>query len=211
MSLEDALEHYRRYFNEKIEVHGAVPQGVDYNGPDAQSIRFEQLIKVIDPDQSFEVIDYGCGYGGFLTYLQATGWDFRYHGYDMLEKMILAAKAAHGEAANADFTASEADLRRSDYVIAGAIFNNKFEAPVDAWREHTMRVLDKLNELCTRGLAFNMLSGYSDPDRMAQRPDLYFADPLAYFHYCKRNFSRDVALLHDYGLYDFTIVVRKQP
>ena len=35
MSLEDALEHYRRYFNEKIDTHGAVPQGVDYNGPEA--------------------------------------------------------------------------------------------------------------------------------------------------------------------------------
>ena len=211
MSLEDALEHYRRYFNEKIDAHGAVPQGVDYNGPEAQSIRFQQLVKVIDPGQRFEVIDFGCGYGGLLTFLQATGWDFRYHGYDMLEKMIQAARAAHGQAANADFTASEAALQRSDYVIAGAVFNNKFEAPVDAWRDHTLRVLDKLNGLCSRGLAFNMLSAYSDADRMAQRPDLYFADPLVYFDYCKRNFSRDVALLHDYGLYDFTIIVRKEP
>jgi SAM-dependent methyltransferase len=211
MSLEDALEHYRRYFNGKIEEHGAVPQGVDYNGPDAQSIRFQQLVKVIDPGQRFEVIDFGCGYGGLLTFLQATSWDFRYHGYDMLEKMIVAAREAHGQAENADFTASEAALQNSDYVIAGAIFNNKFEAPVDAWREHTLRVLDKLNGLGKRGLAFNMLSAYSDADRMAQRPDLYFADPLLYFDYCKRNFSRDVALLHDYGLYDFTIIVRKEP
>ena len=211
MSLEDALEHYRRYFNEKIDTHGAVPQGVDYNGPEAQSIRFQQLVKVIDPSRPFDIIDYGCGYGGLLTYLQATGWDFRYHGYDMLEKMIQAARDAHREAANADFAALETTLQLSDYVIAGAIFNNKFEAPVDAWREHTLRVLDKLNTWCKRGLAFNMLSSYSDVDRMAQRPDLYFGDPLMYFDYCKRNFSRDVSLLHDYGLYDFTIIVRKQP
>lgn len=211
MSLEDALEHYRRYFNEKISAHGAVPQGVDYNGAEAQSTRFQQLVKVIDPSQRFDIIDYGCGYGGLLTYLQTTGWVFQYQGYDMLEKMIRAARDAHRDAANADFTASENELHPSDYVIAGAIFNNKFEAPVDAWREHTLRVLDKLNAWCKRGLAFNMLSGYSDVDRMALRPDLYFADPLFYFDYCKRNFSRDVALLHDYGLYDFTIVVRKQP
>jgi len=44
---------------------------------------------------------------------------------------------------------------------------------------------------------------------MAERPDLYFGDPLLYFDFCKRNFSRNVALLHDYGLYDFTILVRK--
>jgi len=66
-----------------------------------------------------------------------------------------------------------------------------------------------MNSLCSKGFSFNMLTGYSDADRMAQRPDLYFGDPLFYFDYCKRNFSRNVALLHDYGLYDFTVLVRK--
>jgi hypothetical protein len=49
-----------------------------------------------------------------------------------------------------------------------------------------------------------MLTKYSGADRMAQRPDLYYG-----FDFCKRRFSRNVALLHDYGLYDFTILVRK--
>jgi hypothetical protein len=30
-----------------------------------------------------------------------------------------------------------------------------------------------------------------------------------FFDHCKRNFSRQVALLHDYGLWEFTILVRK--
>ena len=38
---------------------------------------------------------------------------------------------------------------------------------------------------------------------------LYYADPCALFDYCKRNFSRNVALLHDYKIYDFTLIVRK--
>jgi len=42
------------------------------------------------------------------------------------------------------------------------------------------------------------------------REDLYYADPCFIFDYCKRNFSRNVALLHDYELYEFTIIVRKQ-
>jgi SAM-dependent methyltransferase len=210
MSLEDALAHYRQYFNEKIDTHGPVPQGADYNGSEAQSIRFEQLTRVIDSSQPFEIIDYGCGYGAFLSFLRQKGWRFRYHGYDMLPKMIEAARRAHGDAAEAHFTTRESDLARCEYVVAGAIFNNKFEAPVEQWREHTLQVLDKLNALCSRGLAFNMLSGYSDADRMALRPDLYFGDPLFYFDHCKRHYSRQVALLHDYGLYDFTILVRKE-
>jgi len=41
------------------------------------------------------------------------------------------------------------------------------------------------------------------------RPDLYYADPLFLFDFCKQNFSKNVALLHDYRLYDFTLIVRK--
>jgi hypothetical protein len=48
---------------------------------------------------------------------------------------------------------------------------------------------------------------YSDPERM--RAHLYYADPCRLFDHCKRRYSRHVALLHDYGLYEFTILVRK--
>ena len=41
------------------------------------------------------------------------------------------------------------------------------------------------------------------------RPYLYYADPLFLFDYCKKKYSKSVALLHDYGLYEFTILVRK--
>jgi hypothetical protein len=41
------------------------------------------------------------------------------------------------------------------------------------------------------------------------RDDLYYADPRVIFDHCKRSFSRWVALLHDYGLYEFTIIVRR--
>jgi hypothetical protein len=66
-----------------------------------------------------------------------------------------------------------------------------------------------MNALCSKGFSFNMLTKYSDPERMAERPDLFFGDPLFFFDFCKRNFSRNVALLHDYGVYDYTIIVRK--
>jgi hypothetical protein len=61
--------------------------------------------------------------------------------------------------------------------------------------------------LSRKGFAFNALSLYSDPEK--RRPDLYYADPLALFDHCQRHFSRYVSLLHDYPLYEFTILVRK--
>ena len=56
---EEIRKKINDYFIEKLETFGTTPQGVDYNGPQAQEIRFEQLIKVIDSSRPFTVIDYG--------------------------------------------------------------------------------------------------------------------------------------------------------
>jgi len=39
---------------------------------------------------------------------------------------------------------------------------------------------------------------------------LYYADPIFLFEHCRRTFSRFVSLIHDYPLYEFTILVRKE-
>lgn len=209
MSLDKALSDYRAYFNEKIEVHGATPKGVDYNGAAAQEMRFEQLAKVIAPSDPFTVIDYGCGYGALLEFLTRKGWTFDYFGYDMLEKMVLAGREAFKGVKRASFTHTLDELPVCDYLLAGSIFNNKFGATTEEWHARVLDTLRQMNAKCSKGFSFDVLTAYSDADRMAQRPDLFFADPLALFDFCKRNFSREVALLHDYGLYDFTIIVRK--
>jgi hypothetical protein len=81
------------------------------------------------------------------------------------------------------------------------------DASNDEWREYALSTLGGIARLSERGFAFNMLTKYSDAERM--RADLYYADPCFFFDYCKTRFSRQVALLHDYGLYEFTILVRK--
>lgn len=210
MSLDKAIKTYKDYFNEKIETHGATPHGADYNGQEAQQIRFEQLGKVIDPSAPFSVIDFGCGYGALLEFLQTKDWQFEYYGYDMLEKMIVAGKEAHEGVSNAHFTNQVSELPVAEYLLAGSIFNNKFEAEYGEWQAMVSETLKQMNSLCTKGFSFDMLTKYSDADRMAQRPDLFYGDPLYFFDFCKRNFSRNVALLHDYVLYDFTIIVRKE-
>ncbi len=42
------------------------------------------------------------------------------------------------------------------------------------------------------------------------RTDLYYGDPIFFFEHCRTTFGRHVALLHDYPLYEFTILVRLQ-
>ena len=209
MSTEDTQQKLNQYFAEKLRQFGATPKGVDYNGPEAQTRRFEQLVKVIDPSRPFSVLDYGCGYGAMFEFLHHKGWTFEYYGLDLIEEMVLAGRARFKDHANVHFTTRADEISLADYLLAGAIFNIKMDETYEDWQEFVTRTLAEMNARCSKGFSFNMLTKYSDADRMAERPDLFFGDPLFFFDYCKRNFSRNVALLHDYDLYDFTILVRK--
>jgi len=70
-----------------------------------------------------------------------------------------------------------------------------------------LKTVRELNAISRLGFSFNALTSYSDVEY--RRADLYYADPLFWFDYCKRNISKRVSLLHDYPEYDFTIIVRK--
>ena len=209
MSLEETQKRLSEYFVRKLDEFGATPKGVDYNGPVAQAQRFEQLTKIIDPSLPFTVVDYGSGYGAMFDFLSKKGWHFEYYGVDLVDRMVIAGRDLYKDYPNAHFTTDESELPKADYLIAGSIFNLKLDESYDNWQNFVVKTLTHMNFLCSKGFSFNMLTKYSDADRMALRPDLYFADPLLIFDYCKRNISRNVALLHDYGLYDFTILVRK--
>jgi len=209
MSIDETQKKLNEYFSEKLETFGATAKGVDYNGEQAQQIRFAELVKVINPGSKFSVIDYGSGYGAMFEFIQQQGWDFEYYGVDLIEKMVIAGREKFREFPNTHFTTDEKELPVADYLVAAGIFNIKLETTYDDWHNFVCETLPRMNALCSRGFSFNMLTKYSDADRMAGRPDLFYADPLFFFDFCKRNFSRNVALLHDYGLYDFTILVRK--
>jgi len=209
MSIEETQKKLNRYFTEKLATYGNTPKGVDYNGTEAQEIRFEQLVKLIEPSQKFTLIDYGSGYGALFGFLQRKGWDFEYYGIDLLEDMVLAGRETYKDFRNAHFTTDEKEVPVADYLLASGIFNVKMDSAYDDWQEFVLDTLRRMDTLCSKGFSFNLLTKYSDADRMAARPDLFFADPLLFFDFCKRNFSRNVALLHDYGIYDFAILVRK--
>jgi SAM-dependent methyltransferase len=209
MSIEETQKKLDEYFTDKLEIHGTTAKGVDYNGQQAQATRFAELVRVIDSSKPFTVTDYGCGYGAMFDYLQENDWAFEYYGVDIIEKMVFAGRETHTDYPNAHFTVDEKELPVADYLVAAGIFNIKLESPYDEWQKFVLKTLPRMNVLCSKGFSFNMLTKYSDADRMVERPDLFYGDPLFFFDFCKRNFSRNVALLHDYDLYDFTIIVRK--
>lgn len=207
MPFEIDFNPIQRYFSERLKSFGATPQGADWNSPEAQQRRFDQLLKICDLNQAFSILDYGCGYGALADYLHQRGLRFYYLGYDILPEAVSQAARLHSGLANCRFTSDFNELSEVDYVVESGIFNIRLQHSEEAWTAYVLATLDKMDMLSRKGFAFNLLSSYSDPEY--RKDQLYYAEPCFYFDYCKRHFSRNVALLHDYDLYDFTILVRK--
>lgn len=206
--ITDVLSEVAEYYSSKLSQYGETPGGVDWNGEAGQVLRFKQLTQVINSPEGFSINDLGCGYGALYDYLTSCYQDFNYRGYDISEEMIRTAQCRYANSANACFTVASAPLEMADYSIASGIFNVRLKCNDAEWQSYLEATLDSLNLSSRYGFAFNCLTSYSDADKM--RDYLYYADPCVLFDLCKRKYSRQVALLHDYGLYEFTILVRKQ-
>jgi SAM-dependent methyltransferase len=209
INYESVMASVERYYTEKVMLYGATPQGVDWNSRESQILRFEQLLQIVDENGPFSIVDYGCGYGALLDYLAQRGSPFQYHGYDVSREMIVTAKSLFPANDACHFVTDESLLpKQVDFAVASGIFNVRLDVPDVEWQDYMLSVLTHMHHLTTRGFAFNALTKYSDAHRM--RSELYYADPCFLFDYCKTRFSRHVAVLHDYGLYEFTVLVRKR-
>jgi cyclopropane fatty-acyl-phospholipid synthase-like methyltransferase len=202
------LSEISNYYTEKIIKHGLTPQGVDWNGEDGQRVRFQQLCRIINiQDDRFSLNDLGSGYGALFDYLSHKYGDFSYLGVDISREMIQAAQQRYLEIKSARFLQGSQPDQIADYAVASGIFNVRLGRGDDEWYEYLTQTLDVLDQSSHVGFAFNCLTSYSDEDK--KRDYLYYADPCRLFDLCKQRYSKKVALLHDYGLYEFTILVRK--
>jgi len=196
-----------RYYADKVRQFGASPRGVDWNSEASQVLRFEQLLRLIDGRELTSVNDYGCGYGALADHLHRAGCRCRYTGFDLAESMIAHARAMHEADPLCTFTSDLGAVETADCSFASGVFNVKQDHPSGEWHAYVLATLGVMDRLSATAFAFNMLSSYSDREK--RRPDLFYGDPAVFFDYCKTRFSSRVALLHDYPLYEFTIVVRK--
>lgn len=208
-SNENLLSDIAAYYSEKLAQHGETPLGVDWNGEESQFIRFKQIARILQENKHFIVHDLGCGYGAFYDYLVEQYDSFVYHGIDLSSDMIQAARKRYINADNAHFVRSNQLEEIADYTVASGIFNVRTTQSDLEWQYYLEYTLDLMNRFSRYGFAFNCLTSYSDPDKKSSA--LYYADPCLLFDLCKQRYSKNVALLHDYGLYEFTILVRKMP
>ncbi|WP_422245925.1 class I SAM-dependent methyltransferase [Zwartia sp.] len=203
----ELLTEVAEYYTAKLAEHGETARGVDWNGEESQTTRFAQLCKIIEAPDHFSINDLGCGYGALYDYLAKDHAHFSYTGVDVSNGMVQAATQRYQDNPRARFILASEPDQVADYGVASGILNVRMDRSDAEWWGYLKDTLDILDRTSRLGFAFNCLTSYSDADKM--RDYLYYADPCLLFDFCKRRYSSNVTLLHDYKLYEFTILVRK--
>lgn len=199
-------EKIDNYYTGKLKEFGNTAKGVDWKDETSQQTRFEQLSKVIDA-VNFSVLDYGCGYGAFYNYLKNKNRNFKYTGYDIAAEMILAAKQNIGSNADCFLTTDETALPVCDYAVASGIFNVRLDIGDAEWQEYIEVTLQKINKLVVKGFSFNMLPSYADEH--LKKNYLYYANPEWVKKICAGITTNEITILNDYGLFEFTVLIKK--
>lgn len=200
------LQAVGEYYTEKVVAFGATAKGADWRDEQSQMLRFVELAKILESDKDASICDLGCGYGAFAHFLRSSGHVGDYEGVDVSDKMIGEARQILGGDERCLLTLGERPARKADYVCASGIFNVKLGADSVAWEQHIYDVIDVMVDSAAKGVAFNCLTAYSDADRMQDY--LHYASPSKMLEYCARKHSRRIELVHDYGLFEFTIRMR---
>ena len=192
--------------NEMLDKHGATPPGVGWRDERTMELRFDQLLKLFeDEKEKFTLNDLGCGLASLYRHIKKRGIAVsKYYGYDMSDKMLNKAREAV-PAGDGELICADHLTHLADYSVASGIFNTRLEADEAEWKQYMKSVIRDLDAHSSKGFAFNSLTSYVD----WKQYNLFYVDPCEIFDFCKREFSRKVTLLHDYDLWEWTIIVRK--
>ena len=120
--------------------------------------------------------------------------------------MIAAARDRLGGDARCQLVGASDGPGVADYAVASGVFNVRQEADEQTWWAYVREILADMARHSRRGFAFNVLTSYSDEP--LKRPHLFYAHPATVLEHCQSTYSRWATLLHDYGLYEFSVLVR---
>ena len=206
-----ALSGIRDLYTANLATHGLSSKSVGWKDEASQLLRFERLAQVVDrppPPGGFTVNDWGCGYGSMFHFLDTLpGVEMRgYTGYDISEDMLGAARNTIGSR-KAKFVLGADVTEDADYSFVSGTFNVRLAVAEADWDRYVRDQLTRIYARSRRGLAFNLLTSYVE----WKQESLFYANPGEFFDFCKRSLSPYVTLVHDSALYEWTMLVHREP
>jgi ubiquinone/menaquinone biosynthesis C-methylase UbiE len=147
------------------------------------------------------VLDVGCGFADFKSWIEGQGRDVSYTGVDLSPDLINAAREKHPDATLFcgelnDFNFASASF---DWVVLSGALNEQLHDD----GAYARRMISSMFDLCRKGVAFNLLDA-----RHLMAHDLQSLYPEEISKYCS-NLTPHVKVIDDYLDNDFTIYMKR--
>jgi cyclopropane fatty-acyl-phospholipid synthase-like methyltransferase len=170
--------------------------------------RYKVMLELIRPGTPGKVtlLDFGCGASHLYEHiLQHKLTNIKYSGLDLSKKFISLSRSKFPSASFylLDVLDDAVVLPVFDYVVFNGVFTMKCDLSFDEMFEYFKAVVSKMYENTRIGMAFNVMSKQVE----WERKDLFHLPFDALASFLTENISRDFAIRHDYGLYEYTTYV----
>ena len=196
------IDFNNQMYRDFISTYGETAEGLGWHSQQQQEKRFEIMLKILDfskkPMKGMSVLDVGCGFGDFYSYLNQQFRDFNYTGIDINPDILAIAGLRHKKARFIHGDILNLNLDKYDFIFCSGLFATKLEDN----EQFIQDMITKMYELCNIGIAFNFLQktkGYSE---------LAEYDKSVILKFCKEKFKK-AKLLSDYIQDDATIFILK--
>jgi len=207
MSHEIISKHYERCFDKYGDNH----KGVDWPNEEDLHTRYDvmlNIIKDVPKKDKVTILDFGCGCGHLLEYIQQKKINIEYSGLDISEKYVNYCKSKYPYHTfyKIDVLKEQIDeLPNFDYIILNGVFTEKRELTEDEMFNFFTSVLKIIFNKTKIGLSFNVMCPIVD----FKRSDLFYLsyDKLGIF--LKEYLSRHYIINNNYKLWEYTTYVYK--
>jgi SAM-dependent methyltransferase len=203
------INHYERC----LEQFGDTHKGVDWPKLEDVDKRYNVMLDVIkfsnrEHALPVSLLDFGCGTGHLLEYIKKSKLDFiHYSGLDISQRFIDVAslKYPDNKFYCLDILRSDIQLKQFDFIVMNGVFTEKRDLLFDEMWEYFQRMIKKVFQLSTSGLAFNVMSKAVD----WEREDLFHLSADLLIEFLAKEVSRNFIIRNDYGLYEYTVYIYK--
>jgi len=141
------------FYLNALKKHGQNAKGLNWHNKNSQEIRFETIFHTIEKfsHDNTTLVDAGCGFGDFYTFLCDKGFEVDYMGYEIVEKFVNIAKLRTKQSIELKDILHD-KLAQADFYVASGSLNilTRFE---------TFLFIRRCFEHSKVGFVFNLLEG----------------------------------------------------
>ena len=200
------IEHYEECFNK----YGDNNMGVDWPNLDDALVRYKIMLDIVPSIGEYTLLDFGCGAAHLYDFILKNGHqNIRYTGLDISNEFINVCRQKYPDVTFIckDILESSEQIGIFDYIILNGVFTEKRELSFDEMYEYFKKMIKLLYLKTNKGIAFNVMTKHVD----WEREDLFHLpfDLLATF--LKSEISRNYIIRNDYGLFEYTVYLFKEP